>query len=259
MTTIDLAKKPGAKRGGFLELAGLAVATGICVALLSVGPFLFRVYSIPSTSTAPGIVVGDYVVVSRYAYGFSRYSLPLSDVLPYPLAGTLLPGALPKRGDIIVFKLPKDNATDYIKRVVGLPGDTIQMIEGVLTINGKPVKRERVADYELVQSYGKVDKVAQYEETLPGGATFRVIERDGDRSFYDNTEVYEVPARHVFTLGDNRDNSVDSRDLASVGYVPIRNLVGRADLVLFSFADAAGGNSSATAALRWSRFMAAIR
>ena len=132
------------------------------------------------------------------------------------------------------------------------------MIGGALVINGQPVKRERIADYEALDAFDRPVKVAQYAETLPGGATFPVIERDGDRGFWDNTVVYTVPAGHVFTLGDNRDNSSDSRDLQSVGYIPVRNLIGRADFVLFSFADAPGGGA-ATAALRWSRFMAAIR
>ncbi len=256
--TADLARQPAAARSGLLELAGLAVLAGLCLALLSVPLLLFRVFSIPTKSLEPGILAGDYIVVARYPYGFSRYSLPHAAGWPYPLAGPLLPGMLPKRGDIAVFKLPTDEATDYIKRVVGLPGDTVQMIGGALVINGQPVKRERIADYEALDTFDRPVKVAQYAETLPGGATFPVIERDGHRGFWDNTEAYTVPAGHVFTLGDNRDNSTDSRDLQSVGYVPTQNLIGRADFVLFSFADAPGG-SAATAALRWSRFMAAIR
>ena len=200
---------------------------------LVVRTLLFQPFNIPSGSLIPTLLIGDYLFVSKYTYGYSKYSLPLSEYLPFQAKGRVW-AAEPKRGDIAVFKLPKDNATDYIKRVIGLPGDKIQVIEGVLNINGKPVKRERIADYETLDAFDQTVKVAQYNETLPGGVTHRVIERDGDRGFWDNTEVYTVPAGHYFMMGDNRDNSTDSRDLASVGYVPFENFVGRAEMIFFS-------------------------
>ncbi|GJD88304.1 hypothetical protein BHAOGJBA_1818 [Methylobacterium hispanicum] len=200
---------------------------------LVVRTLLFQPFNIPSSSLVPTLLVGDYLFVSKYSYGYSKYSLPLSEYIPGKANGRIW-GAEPKRGDIAVFKLPKDNATDYIKRVIGLPGDKIQVIEGVLNINGKPVKRERIADYETLDAYGQVTKVPQYNETLPGGVTHRVIEINGDNGFWDKTEVYTVPAGHYFMMGDNRDNSTDSRDLANVGYVPFENFVGRAEMIFFS-------------------------
>ncbi len=193
---------------------------------LVVRTLLFQPFNIPSGSLVPTLLIGDYLFVSKY-------SLPLSEYIPGKLEGRVW-AAEPKRGDIAVFKLPKDNATDYIKRVIGLPGDRIQMIDGVLNINGKAVKRERIADYETFDPYGQATKVPQYLETLPNGIAHRIIERDGDNGFWDRTELYTVPAGHFFMMGDNRDNSTDSRDLANVGYVPFDNFVGRAEMIFFS-------------------------
>ncbi len=211
------------------------VKVGIQALLIAlvVRTLLFQPFNIPSGSLVPTLLIGDYLFVSKYSYGYSKYSLPLAEYLPFNYPGRVW-GAEPKRGDIAVFKLPKDNATDYIKRVIGLPGDKIQVIEGVLNINGKPVKRERIADYETFDAFGQSTKVVQYNETLPNGVEHRVIERDGDHGFWDNTELYTVPANHFFMMGDNRDNSTDSRDLASVGFVPFENLVGRAEMIFFS-------------------------
>ncbi|WP_232630026.1 signal peptidase I [Methylobacterium sp. Leaf118] len=200
---------------------------------LVVRTLLFQPFNIPSGSLIPTLLVGDYLFVSKYTYGYSKYSLPLSEYLPFQAQGRVW-AAEPKRGDIAVFKLPKDNATDYIKRVIGLPGDRIQVVSGVLVINGTPVKRERIADYDTLDAFDQQVKVAQYMETLPGGVSHKVIERDGDRGSWDNTNVYTVPPGHYFMMGDNRDNSTDSRDLASVGYVPFENFVGRAEMIFFS-------------------------
>jgi len=169
--------------------------------------------------------------------------------------------AKPKRGDIAVFKLPKDNSTDYIKRVIGLPGDKIQVVEGILQINGKAVQRERIADYETSDAFGRTIAVPQYQETLPNGVSHRIIERDGDRGYWDNTYVYTVPAGHFFMMGDNRDNSTDSRDESSVGFVPFENLVGRAEIIFFSIDE----NASAWKiwewpwTVRWNRLLRPIK
>jgi signal peptidase I len=191
---------------------------------------LFQPFNIPSGSLIPTLLIGDYLFVSKYSYGYSKHSIPFSP----PLFSGRIFGSEPKRGDIAVFKLPKDNSTDYIKRVVGLPGDKIQVIGGVLHINGKPVQRERVEDYQTTDLYGRTIAVPRYRETFPEGTSHYVIERDNDRGYWDNTNVYTVKPDHYFMMGDNRDNSTDSRDEANVGEVPAENLVGRAEIIFFS-------------------------
>jgi signal peptidase I len=191
---------------------------------------LFQPFNIPSGSLIPTLLIGDYLFVSKYSYGYSKHSIPFS---PPVFSGRLI-GSEPKRGDIAVFKLPKDNSTDYIKRVIGLPGDKIQVIGGVLHINGQPVQRERVEDYKSTDLYGRTMAVPQYKETLPGGVAHFVIERDDNRGYWDNTNAYTVQPGHYFMMGDNRDNSTDSRDEVSVGQVPAENLVGRAEIIFFS-------------------------
>jgi signal peptidase I len=219
--------------GGFLETVKVIVQA-LLIALV-VRTVLFQPFNIPSGSLVPTLLIGDYLFVSKYSYGYSRYSIPFG---PPVMSGRVW-ASEPKRGDIAVFKLPKDNATDYIKRVIGLPGDKIQVVQGVLQINGQPVKRERVEDYETVDNWGRATKVPQYRETLPNGVVHTIIEREGDRGFWDNTEVYTVPPGHFFMMGDNRDNSTDSRDLASVGFVPFENFVGRAEIIFFSIDEGA--------------------
>jgi signal peptidase I len=218
---------------------------------------LFQPFNIPSGSLVPTLLVGDYLFTSKYSYGYSRYSIPFGP----PLFSGRLWGSEPKRGDIAVFKLPKDNSTDYIKRVIGLPGDKIQVVEGILQINGKAVLRERIADYETSDAFGRTIAVPQYQETLPNGVSHRIIERDGDRGYWDNTYVYTVPAGHFFMMGDNRDNSTDSRDESSVGFVPFENLVGRAEIIFFSIDE----NASAWKiwewpwTVRWNRLLRPIK
>jgi signal peptidase I len=218
---------------------------------------LFQPFNIPSGSLVPTLLVGDYLFTSKYSYGYSRYSIPFGP----PLFSGRLWGSEPKRGDIAVFKLPKDNSTDYIKRVIGLPGDKIQVVEGILQINGKAVQRERIADYETSDAFGRTIAVPQYQETLPNGVSHRIIERDGDRGYWDNTYVYTVPAGHFFMMGDNRDNSTDSRDESSVGFVPFENLVGRAEIIFFSIDE----NASAWKiwewpwTVRWNRLLRPIK
>ena len=196
---------------------------------LIVRVFLFQPFNIPSGSMIPTLLVGDYLFVSKYSYGYSRYS--------FPFGINLFSGRVwaedPERGDVVVFKLPRDNETDYIKRVIGLPGDEIQMIDGVLNINGAPVPKVRVDDYFVTEPLGRKRRIARFQETLPNGVSYPVLDAVDD-SFGDTTEIYKVPEGHFFMMGDNRDNSTDSRFLSEVGFVPFENLVGKAQIIFFS-------------------------
>lgn len=200
------------------------------VIAMGIRTFAFEPFNIPSGSMIPTLLVGDYLFVSKPSYGYSRYSLPLG----IPLIPDRILFTEPERGDVAVFRLPTDTSTDYIKRLVGLPGDKIQMIGGVLHINGKPVKRQRVDDYLTKDAYGNVHRTPQYLETLPNGKQHYILEASGDNGFVDNTGVYVVPEGHYFAMGDNRDSSQDSRFSQKVGFIPIENLVGRADFLFFS-------------------------
>jgi len=193
--------------------------------------FLFQPFYIPAGSMMPTVLVGDSLFVSKYAYGYSRYSLPLS---PRLFSGRIF-GSVPERGDVVVFRIPKNDAVDYIKRVIGLPGDRIQVREGQLYINDRPVARERLSDFVGEDPCGSdaTARVKRWKETLPNGVSYETLDCV-DNGFYDNTIVYTVPANHFFMMGDNRDNSTDSRDESSVGMVPYENLVGRAEIIFFS-------------------------
>ncbi len=226
-TDVENREKPS-KDGGLYETVKVIVQA-LLIAVV-VRTLLFQPFNIPSGSLIPTLLIGDYLFVSKYSYGYSKYSIPFS---PPVFNGRIL-ASEPKRGDVAVFKLPKDNSTDYIKRVIGLPGDRVQMRDGRLYINDQMVERQRIEDYVTPDSWGRMVPVPQYIETLPGGVKHRVIERDGDKGYWDNTYVYTVPAGHYFMMGDNRDNSTDSRDESSVGYVPFENFIGRAELIFFS-------------------------
>ncbi|QFT32916.1 signal peptidase I [Roseibium porphyridii] len=199
---------------------------------LVVRTFLFQPFNIPSGSMKDTLLIGDYLFVSKYSYGYSRYSFPLGLV---PIPGRVW-SADPERGDVAVFKLPTDTSIDYIKRVIGLPGDTIQVLEGVVHINGEPVKRERIDDYIEQSESGAVRRVPRFKETLPNGVSYDTLDLTTNGQL-DNTREYKVPEGHYFMMGDNRDNSVDSRVLSKVGYVPIENFMGRAEILFFSIKD----------------------
>lgn len=193
--------------------------------------FLYEPFNIPSGSMLPTLQIGDYLFVSKRDYGYSRYSFPFGVM---PIEDRIwTDGKTPARGDIIVFKLPSDNRTDYIKRIVGLPGDTVETVNGRLYINDELVVREAVG-YERVQNgYGQSITVTRYIETLPGGVLHTIYE-ESDAGALDNAGPFTVPEGHYFAMGDNRDNSRDSRVLDLVGYIPARNIVGRADFIFYS-------------------------
>jgi signal peptidase I len=192
--------------------------------------FFFQPYNIPSGSMEDTLLVGDFLFVEKFSYGYSKYSIPWGRLLP--VSGRWLPDD-PARGDVAVFALPSEPSRDFIKRIVGLPGDRVQMLHGVLYINDKPVPKARVSDYVENQN-GYEHHVARYRETLPNGKSYFVLDSEVD-GMNDNTPVYTVPAGHYFMMGDNRDDSDDSRGI--VGYLPAENLVGRAEFKFFSIDD----------------------
>jgi signal peptidase I len=209
--------------------------------------FILSPFSIPSESMLPRLLIGDYLFVSKWNYGYSKHSLPFS----LPLIPGRVFGSTPERGDVVVFKAPPGNRADYIKRVIGVPGDTLQMVHGQLILNGKPVSKERVADFivPVTPNYGcegrfqddvdgkPVCRYPQFRETLPNGKSYTVL----DRGYFpqaDDTGVYTVPQGQLFLMGDNRDASADSRFPAvegeAIGLVPIENVEGRALVTFWS-------------------------
>jgi signal peptidase I len=191
--------------------------------------FAFEPFNIPSGSMKPTLLVGDYIFVSKYSYGYSRYSFPFG----LPLFEGRFFERTPVRGDIVVFKLPTNPKINYIKRLIGLPGDTLQMTNGVLYLNGAAVPKEKIAPFTESSPMGETLEIPEYVETLPGGVAYRVLDERPDGAL-DDTPLYTVPEGHYMMLGDNRDNSQDSRVLSEVGFVPEENLVGPARMIFFS-------------------------
>ena len=188
---------------------------------------LFEPFNIPSGSMMPTLLVGDYLFVSKYSYGYSRYSFPFGIA---PFDGRVFESN-PKRGDVAVFRQPQNESVAFIKRIVGLPGDSVQVVKGILEINGVPVLRDQIGFATANNGFNFV-KFIVYKETLPNGTSYLIKERS-DEELLDNTAIFIVPDGNYFMMGDNRDNSRDSRT-NSVGMVPIENMIGRAERLFFS-------------------------
>ena len=218
------------KSGGLGEFFSVLVQALLLAVVIRT--LFFQPFSIPSGSMRPTLLEGDYLFVSKWSYGYSRYSLPFG---PDVFDGRIWAGT-PERGDVAVFKYPPDPRVDYIKRVIGLPGDRIQMINGELHINGEAVKREKlepISDADVTETDRPVDV---WQETLPNGVTYRTLDLTAS-GIGDNTREFVVPEGHYFMMGDNRDNSIDSR--FTVGFVPLENFIGRANIIFFSVSDGA--------------------
>ena len=218
--------KPRRKSSALVENVKTVIYAGLIA--LVVRTLAFEPFNIPSGSMLPTLLVGDYLFVAKYSYGYSRYSLPFGWP-PFP--GRIF-GSLPRRGDVAVFKYPRDNSTDYIKRIVGLPGDRVQVRQGQLYINGQLCPRQPEGDY-VVDDSGIHMVLRLYQETLPNGVKHDLLKAT-DEGEMNNTPEFLVPPDHVFAMGDNRDKSADSRFMNGVGFVPVENLVGRAEIIFFS-------------------------
>ena len=212
------ASKP--RRGGFTTLAFLLLGVVLLFTMVPFGPGL-RTYRQPSGSMQPTLYSGDYLVVTKWTFGYGRYSFA---PFPLPMEDGRLFGRAPQRGELAVFRPATEPNRDFIKRVIGLPGDRIQMINGALHINGEAVAREPLGEVSFEGGSGQTVQAQSYRETLPGGASYVILDRAD--SELDNTRVYEVPEGRYFMMGDDRDNSADSRVSSMMGTVPIENFIG---------------------------------
>ena len=235
---MSVAEKSEKKSGGLGEIVSVIIQALLLAMVIRT--LLFQPFSIPSGSMRPTLLEGDYLFVTKWAYGYSKNSLPFSP----PLFSGRIWGSEPKRGDVVVFKFPPNPSLDYIKRVVGLPGDRIQMKDGQLFINGQGVPRVKTGQIDNPDITEKDYPIDVYRETLPNGVSYDTLDLNPN-SIGDNTNEFVVPPGDYFMMGDNRDNSSDSR--FDVGYVPAENLVGRASVVFFSI----GGKASPLEIWKW--------
>ncbi len=219
----------GKKNSFFANLKSIFIA--IFIALL-IRSFIFEPFNIPSGSMKPNLLVGDFIFVSKYSYGFSKHSLPFS--IP------IIPGKIfsntPERGDVVVFKTPENNRTDYIKRVIGLPGDKIEIKNGIIFINGSEILRKKLNDFIDTDNKTTNKRVRMYNEYF-FNKEITILDIT-DNGIADNTQLFNVPENHFFVMGDNRDNSQDSRFISTVGFIPYENLVGKAQFIFFSLENA---------------------
>ncbi len=217
------------KNNLFGNLKSIIIA--IFVALL-IRSFIFEPFNIPSGSMKPNLLVGDFIFVSKYSYGFSKHSLPFS--------APFIPGKIfsnvPERGDVVVFKTPENNRTDYIKRVIGLPGDKIEIKNGIIFINGSEIFRKKLNDFIDTDDNTQNKRVRMYNEYF-FNKEINILDIT-DNGIADNTQLFNVPENHFFVMGDNRDNSQDSRFISTVGFIPYENLVGKAQFIFFSLENA---------------------
>ncbi|MCF6198900.1 MAG: signal peptidase I [Hyphomicrobiaceae bacterium] len=234
----------------FFDVAKV-VALAIMIALF-IRVFAFQPFNIPSGSMKSTLLVGDYLFISKFSYGYSRYSFPFDMKL---FRGRLF-GSAPARGDVAVFHYKK---IDYIKRVIGLPGDRVQMKEGRLYLNGKPLARKLAKPFITEDYYGHQRSVKRYMETMPNGKTYQTLDLV-EKGSGDNTGMFTVPAGHYFMMGDNRDNSSDSRFNAPIGFVPAENLIGKAQFLYFSSKDMSRSKSlpDKFGMVRWRRLFTRI-
>jgi len=219
---------------------------------LIIRSFLYQPFYIPSSSMEPNLLIGDRIFVSKYSYGYSRHSLPFS---PKIYNKRIFPKT-PKRGDIIVFKTPADNRTDYIKRLIGLPGDTIQISNKELYLNDVKILQEKIENKTNISCGREFIKANFFKETLPNGISYIATYRSDGTMI--NSDKFVVPDNHYFFMGDNRDCSKDSRFLSSVGYVNFNNLVGKAELIFFSNDKSKGSLLKFWRTLRFNRFFKKI-
>ncbi len=216
------------KRSGGLGETIRTIIYAVLIALV-IRTFGYEPFNIPSGSMKPTLLIGDYLFVSKFSYGYSKYSFPFS----LPIFEGRVMADEPERGDVAVFRLPSDPSIDYIKRIVGLPGDRIQVAGGILHINDSPIERREVQSPVQEDPLVRSGRIKTFIETLPGGREHLIYEHS-DFAGLDNTPVYTVPEGHYFLMGDNRDSSRDSRVMGEVGFVPAENLIGRADILFFS-------------------------
>ena len=208
-----------------------SIIIAIFIALL-IRSFIFEPFNIPSGSMKPNLLVGDFIFVSKYSYGFSKHSLPFS----IPLIPTKILSNTPERGDVVVFKTPENNRTDYIKRVIGLPGDKIEIKKGIIFINGSEILRKKLNDFIDTDNNTSNKRVRMYNEYF-FDREINILDIT-DNGMADNTQIFNVPENHFFVMGDNRDNSQDSRFINTVGFIPYENLVGKAQFIFFSLENA---------------------